>query len=482
MGELLAIQNKTAPYIIASVMLLTLLTANFVELASADASSSLPITWNQFLEGPVNYSVSSLVQTSDGGYSIAGSINSGIAFLIKTHDNGSVEWGKTYEGLGYVHVGSMVQTSDGGYVLGGGTASNDVTTSSYDLFFWLVKTDSEGNQQWNKTYGQPTTGGVYSVIQTSDDGYALAGSVIYGNRDEPVALLVKTDDSGNMKWNQTYSDSDWAHAKSVVQANDGGYVFVGTTNPQKQFAHNYWLVKTDAEGSVKWTKKYNYSDYPAEAIAIVRTSNGRYTLAGYIGGFGPMYIWVINVDQNGSMLWNSTWPEKPQPMSPNSLTQTNDGGYVVTGYASSLRGFNGLQSYLFIFKLSSDGKLQWQMTYSTLDDGNSALYAIQTKDGNYVLAGTMLSNTTGLETVWFAKVDLKGIVTAPLTNQTLILQPAQSLSTETGLLQFLLVKAWYVWVIVSAVALGILVVGIRYKYLKKQKSIDATAKISSNEN
>jgi hypothetical protein len=453
------LNTKTTLVVIVTSALLISLIASFqvVKLTNADTSSSSTVIWNKFFGGPLNFGVSSLVETSDGGYAIAGSINGTAAFLIKTDSNGNVQWSKTYEGLGYVHTYSMLQTSDGGYILGGGTALN-ATTFSSDWFFWVVKTDSSGNQEWSKTYGQPTTSGVYSVIQTSDGGYALAGSVIYGDRDYPVALLVKTDASGTMKWSQTYSGSDWAYAKSVVQANDGGYVFAGTTNPHKRVAEDYWLVKTDAEGSVEWTKTYNCSG-GAAASAIIRTINGGYTLAGYMGGFGPMYVWVVNVDQNGNMLWNTTWG-KPQPMGPNSLVQTNDGGCVITGYASSLRGFNGLQSYLFIFKLAPDGNLRWQMTYSTLDDSNSALYAVQTKDDDYVLAGTMLSNTTGLDGIWFAKVDSTGSLTQPLSDSTLPAQSAQPQPTASGLLgqsaksQSKVLQEGYIWAVAAALAIG----------------------------
>lgn len=451
------LNTKTTLVVIVTSALLISLIASFqvVKFTNANTSSSSTVIWNKFFGGPLNYEVSSLAQTSDGGYAIAGNIGSTAAFLIKTDSNGNVQWSKTYEGLGYVHTYSMVQTSDGGYILAGGTKEPNATSG---CFFWLVKTDSSGNQEWNNTYGKPNSDGVYSVIQTSDGGYALVGSTVYGNEGDNPVWFVKTDSYGNMKWNQIYDGSGWADAYSVVQTSDGGYALAGTTNPQGHLAEDFWLVKIDAIGSIEWTKTYNNSG-GAGATSIVQTNNGGYTLAGYIGGFGPMWIWVFNVDSNGTMIWNTTWGN-PQPMGPDSLIQTNDGGCVVTGYASSLNGFNGLQSYLFIFKLASDGNMRWEMKYSTLDDSNSALYAVQTKDDGYVLAGTMLSNTTGLDEIWFAKVNSTGSLTAPLSNQTLPLQSAQPQPTATGLLgqstksQSTVLQAWYIWVIAAALAIG----------------------------
>ena len=468
---------KTVLCVIATAaILLVSLAANFetVKWANADTASSSPATWNEVFGGTGNYEVSSLVNTSDGGYAIAGNINGTATLLIKTDSKGSVQWSKTYEGLGCVHVHSMIQTSDGGYMLAGGTAAN-ATANSNDWFCWVVKTDSSGNQDWSKTYSQPTTSEVYSVIQTSDGGYALVGSATYGNPatygDGTVALLVKTDSSGTLKWNQTYSGSGWAYADSIIQTSDGGYALAGTTNPIGKLAHDYWLVKTDAKGSMEWNKMYNDSS-GAAASAIVRTSNGGYTLAGYVGSFGITNVWVVNVNSNGNELWTATWGN-PQPIEPNCLIKTNDDGYVVTGYADSLKGFNGLQSYLFIFKLASDGNVRWDNIYSITEDTNSALYAVQTKDGNYVLAGTILSNTTGLQTIWFAKANSTGLVTAPLSNQTLtpqiaeltavtLAQPAKSQSK--GL------QPWYFWAIATALAIVIILAVVRITRNKNHSS------------
>ncbi len=468
----MAICKKMSLSIIVSVMLLTSLTAGFIAVNVVNAQAvSLPAPWNEVFGGSVSYAVSSLVNTSDGGYAMAGSVNGTSAFLIKADTDGTVQWSKTYAGLGYVQVAAMLQTNDGGYLIAGGTALNSIINSS-DCFFWLVKTNSVGNQEWNKTYEQSTTSGVYSVIQTSDSGYVLVGSATNGNQTNPQALMVKTDTSGTMKWNQTYNGSDWSYATSVVQANDRGYALAGSTNLNGQMAQDYWLVKTDANGGIEWDKTYvpQARSGGAGKPSIAIGENGSYTLAGYNGVIGGTRIWVINVDSNGNQVWASAWPQiASQPLTPTGFIQTNDGGCVVTGSADALNGFNGLQSYLFIFKLASDGNLQWQKTYSTLTDKNSALQAVQTNDGNYVLAGTMLSNATGLEMVWFAKVDSVGstviqrsteeLTLQPATIATTVNQPAESLSIAT--------QDWYVWVIVVGIVVGILAGVIAVKKQRK---------------
>lgn len=462
----MALSKKRTLSVIVSAMLLTSLTAGLmaVNLVNAQTSSS-PATWNLVFGGPANFAVSSLVNTTDGGYAIAGNVNSTAAFLIKADYSGTVQWSKTYAGLGYVQVDSMLQTNDGGYLIAGGTAANAITNGS-DCFFWLVKTDSAGNQEWNKTYEQPTTSGVKAVIQTSDGGYVSVGSTIFDDEPSPVALMVKTDASGTLEWNQTYNLLGSSYATSVVQTTDGGYALAGSTNLNGQTAQDYWLIKADATGKAEWNQTY----YPKERSGgagdplILKNTNGGYTVAGYNGVIVASRVWVINVDSSGTMLWASTWPQiAPQPLAPTGFIQTSDGGCVVTGYAGSLGGFNGLQSYLFIFELASDGSLQWQRTYSTLADKNSALYAVQTCDGNYVLAGTMLSNATGLETVWFAKVDATGSTTTQASNQALTLQPAAVAAelNKPAKSQSIVQQCWYVWLVVAAATIAIVIIVVR---------------------
>lgn len=445
-----------------------------VNLVNAQASTS-SATWNENFGGLGNVAVSALINTTDGGYAIAGNVNGTMAFIIKADYNGTEQWSKIYEGLGFVRVSSILQTSDGGYALAGGTASNVITNGS-DCFFWLVKTDLSGNIEWNKTYGLPTTSGAYSAIQTNDDGYIMVGSEICSNQTNTVALMMKINSSGIVEWSKTYapSGSGWAYVSSVVQMSDGGYALAGTANPTDQMAQDYCFIKTDTNGKAEWNQTY----YPKDSglagdPLILKNSNGGYTVAGYNGFLCATRIWIINIGSNGIVSWDSTWPQTAlQPMLQTGFIQTSDGGFVVTGFAENLNGFNGLQSYLFMFKLASDGSLQWQTTYSTLTDKNSSLVAVQANDGNYVLAG-VTSNTTGLKTVWFAKVGSTGSVTAPSYNHALALEPATIITEPASQSIKIQPKAqqdWYIWLIASGAVVGFLAVVMLSKKAKRHLS------------
>ena len=191
---------------------------------------------------------------------------------MKTDAVGNMEWSKTYGGTGYDYAHSVVATPDGGYAIAG------------DGLF--VKTDASGNVQWNKTSGG------YSLIVTSDGGYALAGSTTY------AFLLTKTDSFGNTQWSKTYTADDNAWAYSLVETSDGGYALAGSTAHIRSSKINFLLVKTDANGVMKWNRTYGIGD----AYSLVVTSDGGYAIAAstkyYFGPSGGDFM-LIKTDETG---------------------------------------------------------------------------------------------------------------------------------------------------------------------------------------
>lgn len=390
----------------------TFLLFNLVLLGilNVSASSSSPTTWSKLFGGALDDEVVALVQTSDGGYAIAGTTSSfgaGSAdfWLIKTDGSGNVEWNQTYGGSEYDVAQALVQTSDGGYVMAGETYS----FGAGDSDFWLVKVDSSGSLQWNKTYGKQTADGAISVIQTNDEGYALAGYLTDNNASKDF-WFVKTDSVGNMQWNRTYGGSRWDDADSVIQSIDGGYALAGTTNSfGDAIPHDCWLVKTDSDGNMEWSKTYDKDGGSDGANSLLQTSDGGYTLAGHTGGFIGQNVWIINIDLDGNRVWDVIWSTR-EPAHTSSLIPTSDEGYAITGWTDSLDGYAGMSSYLFLVKVDVNGNIQWNSTYEGLGD-NKALFAVQTDNGGYAMAGTTRSTDEGSHyDIWFTKVDPYGAI------------------------------------------------------------------------
>jgi len=192
----------------------------------------------------------SIQQTSDGGYIVAGvtaSFGTGDedVFLLKTDASGNLQWAETFGGVYFDVAYSVQQTSDGGYIVAGYTYS--FGAGSYDVF--LLKTDASGNLQWAKTFGGSGGDYAWSVQQTSDGGYIVAGFTGSFGAGGDVFLL-KTDASGNLQWAKTFGGSDYDRTYSVQQTIDGGYIVAGRTSSFGAGGYDAFLLKTDANGNI----------------------------------------------------------------------------------------------------------------------------------------------------------------------------------------------------------------------------------------
>jgi parallel beta-helix repeat protein len=264
-------------------------------LVKTDSSGAM--MWNKTYGGTGNDYALSLVRTSDGGYALAGytySFGAGCRFwLVKTDSSGVMMWNKTYAGPSSSAAQSVVQTSDGGYALAG---FFDFAYEGGYFDFALVKTYPNGTVQWTKTYGGASFDVAQSVIQTGDGGYALAGYTNSYGAGIYDFWLVKTDGSGNYLWNRTYGGTAYDQAWSVVQTGDGGYALAGYTNSSGAGSNDFWLVKTDSSGAMMWNKTYGGTSYDV-AYSVVQTSDGGYALAGYTKSFGAggYDFWLIKL-------------------------------------------------------------------------------------------------------------------------------------------------------------------------------------------
>jgi hypothetical protein len=185
------------------------------------------------------------MQTSDGGYVLAGFIMNGTypdAWLIKTDASGNEQWNSTFGGISTDITNSVEQTNDGGYILAGSTASYGAGQDDA----WLIRTDAKGNEMWNKTFGGMFYDYARSVHQTQDDGYILAGSTkSYGAIED--AWLIKTNASGNMQWSKIIGGAKGDSAYSLQLTQDSGYILAGYTASYGAGSVNAWLIKVGGD-------------------------------------------------------------------------------------------------------------------------------------------------------------------------------------------------------------------------------------------
>ncbi|HJW30791.1 MAG TPA: hypothetical protein VJ508_16265, partial [Saprospiraceae bacterium] len=210
---------------------------NDIYVIKTDAAGNMQ--WNKTYGGPNADMGYGLVQTSDGAYIFSGytsSFGAGLQdfWLFRVDASGNMLWNKTYGGTGSDYGYGVVQTSDGGYAMTGRTTSFGGDNA------YLVRTDASGNMLWNKTYGEPNFTQFWRglhLIQTADGGFAIVGTTYANGQD---ILLIKTDTAGNLQWNKTYGGSNADMGYGLVQTSDGAYIFSGYTSSFGAGLQDFW--------------------------------------------------------------------------------------------------------------------------------------------------------------------------------------------------------------------------------------------------
>ncbi len=391
------------------IMVVALVGFLFFGLAFRNATATTE--WSRITPLGFDSHVRSVVQTNDGGYILAGhtQIHGGTdrqALLVKTDSSGNFEWNKTYGDIYTDEAHFVLQAIDGGYIVVGVSWSSTVTGH-----FWAFKVDASGKMQWNKTYGGQYNDNAWSMVKTSDGGYAMAGFTNNYGALNGDYYLVKIDASGTAQWNRTYGTPGNDVAYSVIQTSDGGYAMSGRQN-----GHQCWLVKTDSSGTMQWNKTYGDVRVSSTGYSLIQTSDTGYAIGGFTESFNeskntPYDFWLVKTDSNGEMQWNKTYGGVSEDIA-RSVVQTKDGGYALAGYTESTGA--GTQD-VWLVKTDSLGNMQWSQTFgeTNTDVANSM---ILTKDGGFLLGGNTESFGLASAAFLLLKTDGAGLSTPGTSN------------------------------------------------------------------
>jgi len=275
-----------------------------------------------------------------------------------------IEWDKTIGGnLHDALRNGLQQTTDGGYILGGSSESDispDKTENSKGSNdYWVVKLDSTGIVQWDKTIGGNSSDALYRLEQTTDRGYILGGSSVSDSSGDKTEnskgdwdyWLVKIDSTGIVQWDKTIGGNSDDVLRSLQQTTDGGYVLGGWSSSDisgdktenSTGLSDCWVVKLDASGTVQWDNTIGGNSIDA-LHSLQQTSDGGYMLGGYsdsnISGDktgsskGGDDYWVVKLDSSGVVQWDNTIGGNSTDWL-YSLQQTTDGGYILGGFSDS---------------------------------------------------------------------------------------------------------------------------------------------------
>jgi hypothetical protein len=345
----------------------------------------------------------SIIQTSDGGYAVAGRTHSfgyereDDLYVVKLDGSGNIQWTRNIGGEDDDAGCSIIKTSDGGYAVAGWTKS--FGAGEGDIY--VVKLDGSGNIQWTRTIGGGDFEEGYSIIQTSDGGYAVAGyTKSFGAKYYDV-YVVKLDGSGNIQWTRTIGGTDWDKGYSIIQTSDGGYAVAGFTSSFGAGKWDVYVVKLDGSGNIQWTRTIGGVDWD-EGYSIIQTSDGGYAVAGKTKSFGAGNddVYVVKLDGSGNIRWTRTIGGENNDEG-HSIIQTSDGGYAVAGFTSS---FGAGKWDVYVVKLDGSGNIQW----TRIIGGGVGRSLIQTSDGGYAVAGTTSSFGGRGNDIYVVKLDENG--------------------------------------------------------------------------
>lgn len=237
---------------------------------------------------------------------------------------------------------------------------------------------------WQKVYGGHGYDYGYSVIQTYDGGYAIAGATTTIGNGNSDAYLLKVDSVGNIELQNSFGGINIDQAYSIKETRDSGLVFAGFTNSFGNGGYDMYVVRTDKLGDTLWTKTYGGADWDF-AYSIDTTTDGGFIIAGetYSYGAGNKDMYIVKIDANGDSLWTKTYGG-PNEDGAKSIKQTNDNGYIVTGFSKSLGDPNG---DIYTLKLDNNGDTLWTYKYDGLL-GDVAHDIIENNNASgYILVG-----------------------------------------------------------------------------------------------
>ncbi len=355
----------------------------------------------------------SVQQTTDKGYIVAGDSNvyglegGGDVYLIKTDSLGYAIWTKTFGDIGNDYGYSVQQTTDGGYIVVGQKAPDD-TADHTNNYVYLIKTNLTGDTLWTRTFGG--TGHDYgnSVQQTTDGGYIVAGVTYSFGAGRADVYLIKTNSLGETLWTKTFGGSELDHGYSVRQTDDDGYIVAGRTHSFGAGDWDVYLIKTDSLGDTLWTKTYGDANWNV-SYSVQQTDDGGYIIAGYTKAAGHLNYdcYLIKTNPLGDTLWTKTYGRDRSDHG-YSVQQTTDGGYILAGTSYIP---DSAYDCVWVIKTNHSGDIMWEKVYASTD-GNRRNFVQQTEDGGYIIAGSKTGNHFD---VYLIKIELfpEIIVTSP---------------------------------------------------------------------
>jgi hypothetical protein len=398
--------------LLSATCIALLLTMGSVYFSLADAASkklkqqksnSASATWSKTFTTFNNYRAT-VINTSDGGYLIAGSKgenardNGSSLWVMKTDSRGTKIWEKVFSPhKNSPHHGyAAIETADGYLVTGTQNLSALHDWSNWNEL-WVIKLSKNGAALWEKSYGcqwgaNTSAGEGHSILQTDDSGFLVSGFGSVGGT--MTAWLLRLDRNGSRQWEKFLGSADnggGGFPVSVVKAPEGNFYATFTVSNTRAV-----VLKLDASGATVWRREVDQYQQSGSG-AMTATSDGGVVFA----GAGDHDGLLMKFDTHGSLRWHKTFGKNQQGKSAglSAVTETKDNGFIATG------GISMGKAILWILRTDSRGNVIWnkEMTDKRLSTGYAV---VQASDGGYVVCGR---DDKGIA-VWLLKLDAAGTI------------------------------------------------------------------------
>jgi hypothetical protein len=366
------------------------------------------LQWSKTFPGGTVGNGNSMQQTIDGGYIICGN-SSGDIWLIKTDAAGETAWDSKFSNGETSRGEAVQQTTDGGYIICGHTGPFG-DSNPWDI--WLMKIDANGNKLWDNTFSDNNAiDWGHSVQQTADGGYIVCGETRPYFSGDSYLRLIKTDTEGNKVWDKKFGDLRDSIGNAVQQTKDGGYIVCGETRVSSEFSGSVWLIKTDAEGNKLWDRVFDDQVYYMPRLdyyvrSVQQTKDGGYMVGGTEDKrsvkTGSFNVWLMKTDAEGNKLWDKRWDDNNDSYG-HAAQQTKDGGYVICGTMITRPFWLWRKSALWLIKTNADGNILWDETF--IGNGQAGGNSVQqTVDGGYIVCGDTRSDKDGSYGILLLKI------------------------------------------------------------------------------
>ena len=360
---------------------------------------------NTFVDASYDYG-RSLIQTNDGNYLIVGNMsilgdNYSNALLVKIDYTGEQKWKRDFTFSSTDRLNMVKELADGSLIMAGFTMS--ATDYSKDVL--VIKTDAQGNVEWQRSYGDAQDEIANSIDISNGGGFIITGEVINANTGFGLCHLMKIDDEGELSWSNTFGGSQNDNGFSVTSTNDGGFAITGVTRSLGDNDGDAWLIKVSDSGAIQWERTYGGEDTEF-GRAIQQTVDGGYIIIGQTESFGAgsSDAYLLKTDSEGNEMWSQTFGGQGTDQG-RYVVESADQGYLISGYTDSFGASGGFNFWMI--KTNSLGELEWQRFFGEHGD-DRGLSGIQTLDGGYAIAGYTSSVGSNSSNILFIKTDDNG--------------------------------------------------------------------------